>query len=191
MIAVEDVLVHFTAATNAPSSMGSQLDRLAVQSEAKRHGPGWITHAKPTSPTHKDPDGAILKDAELYRCVGDLGRMRSAEIDTAGTLVDVAVSQGHAIGNVLVRTLRAFQSALASPTDEELERATKRADKATSARRAEVLQRALAEYRAPRGLEAIQRCWDLSSSGQAADLYADCLLVLSLFLQQFNRRGKA
>ncbi len=105
------------------------------------------------------------------------------------------------MGRIVVQVLRAFQEALTAPTDDEIERATKRADRTASrqseppeehvARRAEVFQRAIAEYRSPRGVEAVQRLFGLKESGQAAELYGDCLLVLSMYVQTFNRRKKA
>lgn len=189
-VEVSEVLCHLAGKTNSPSSMGSQLERLATQSEAKRHGPGWITHAKPTRPVPKDPEGPALRDASVYRLISDLGRIRAVDLD-AKVLVQTALERKHAIGTIVVRTLRAFQEALAAPSDEELERASKRADKATPARRDEVFQRAIAEYRAPRGLDAVQRAFALAESGTAAELYADCLLVLSVYVQTFNRKKGA
>lgn len=188
---VPEILCHLGGRTNAPSSMGSQLERLAMQSEAKRHGPGWGTHAKPTRPAPKDPESGILRDAPVYRLISDLGRIKSVDIETASTLVDVAAEQGRSIGFVVVRTLRAFQEALAAPSDEELERASKRADRATSAKRDEVFQRAIAEYRAPRGVDAVLRLFGLKTTARAAELYGDCLIVLGLYVQTFNRNKAA
>ncbi len=188
---VAEVLCHLAGRSNAPSSMGSQLERLATQSEAKRNGPGWGTHAKITRPTPKDPDGAILRDAAVYRLIADLGRIRAVDIETASTLVDVAAEQGCSVGRVVVQTLRAFQEALAAPSDEDIERATKRAEKATPARRGEVFQRAIGEYRAPRGVDAVQRTFALKTTERATELYGDCLLVLSAYVQVFNRKRKA
>jgi hypothetical protein len=71
-IEIAEVLCHLAGRTNAPSSMGSQLDRLATQSEAKSHGPGWGTHSKPTRPTPKDPEGPILRDGSVFRLISDL-----------------------------------------------------------------------------------------------------------------------
>lgn len=188
---VAEVLCHLAGRTNAPSSMGSQLDRLAMQSEAKKHGPGWTTHAKPSRPTPKDPDGAILRDAAVYRLISDLGRIRSVDIENANTLLDIHAEQGGTVGRVIVLTLRAFQEALVAPSDEDIERAKKRAEKATPARRAEVIQRAIAEYRAPRGVEAVRSLFGLKTTLEATELYGDCLLVLSTYVQTFNRRKKA
>jgi hypothetical protein len=199
-VEVAEVLCHLAGRTNAPSSMGSQLDRLATQSEAKNHGPGWGTHSKPTRPTPKDPEGPILRDGAAFRVIHGLGCIRTADLDVPAL---VALSQGSSegLGRIVIRTLRAFQEALAAPSDEDIERATKRADKTTSrkgeppdeyvARRAEVFQRAVAEYRAPRGLDAVQRLFGLKESSQAAELYGDALLVLSMYVQSFNRRKKA
>ena len=190
-ITIDDVLGHLVARTNAQSSMGAQLDQLSVTSEARAHGPGWRTHAKPAVKTAKDPEAGILRDSALYRCVTGLGNVKGVDIDAAGRLVDVAVDRGTWIGNVIVNTLRAFQSALASVTDEDLERAERRASKAPPAKQEEVRQKALGEYRAPRGLDAVMRTWSLKTSAEAAELYADCLLVLALYVQDFNRRKAA
>lgn len=188
-VAVDEILCHLAARSSAPSSMGSQLERLALQSEAKKHGPGWTTHSKPTRPTPKDPSDDILRDAEVFRLIAELGKIRAVDnIETAPTLIDVAAEQGGGIGRTLVRTLRAFQEALRSPTDEELDRANRRAERAQEAHKSDVFQRAIADYRAPRGVEAVQRLFGLKTSERAAELYADSLLVLSLFVQDFNRK---
>lgn len=190
-VEVAEVLCHLAGRTNAPSSMGSQLDRLATQSEAKRNGPGWGTHHKPTRPTPKDPEGPILRDGAVFRLIHGLGCIRTADLEIPTLLALSQAHQSEGLGRIVVRTLRAFQEALAAPCDEDIERATKRADKATSARRDEVFQRAIAEYRAPRGLEAVQRVFALKEIAQAAELYGDCLLVLAMYVQAFNRRKKA
>lgn len=190
-ITVDDVLGHLVARTNAQSTMGAQLDQLAVTSEARGHGPGWRTHAKPTVKTAKDPEAGALRDSAMYRCVAGLGNIKGVDTDTASRLVDVAVDSGTWVGAVVVNTLRAFQSALASVTDEDLERAQRRAAKSAPALQEAVLQKALGEYRAPRGIDAVMRTWSLKTTAEAAELYADCLLVLALYVQTFNRKEAA
>ena len=134
-----------------------------------------------------DFESNVLRGASMARCLSDLGRIRDTTIDVP-VLLHVAASQRRAIGGVVVATLGAFQAALASPSDEDLARANSRASKATPARREEVRQRALAEYRAPRGLDAVQRTLDIKDSSKAAELYADCVLVVASFLRIFNAR---
>lgn len=148
-----------------------------------------------------DLEGSMLKDATAFRVVQDLSRIRNTRLDTVAALLKIVTKSGQSMGVVVVRTLRAFQEALTSPSDEDLERATKRADKTIArkgeppdafiARRDEVFQRAIGEYRAPRGVEAIERAFSLKESGEAAELYGDCLLVLSLYVQEFNNRKGA
>lgn len=187
---IAETLCHLSAVTNAPSSMGAQLDQLASQSEAKRHGPGWTTHAKPQAPKVHDAEATILRHAKVYRLITSLARVQAVDLEVSA-LVLVALDHGQGIGRVVVRTLRAFQSALAAPSDEEIERANVRASKATPERRDEVRQRAISEYRAPRGLAAVQELFGLKTPGAAAELYADCLLVLSMYVQTFNRKAAA
>jgi hypothetical protein len=187
---IAETLCHLSAVTNAPSSMGAQLDQLSSQSEAKRHGPGWGTHAKGQPAKVHDAEATVLRHAKVYRLVTSLARVKAVDLEVP-SLVAISLEHVDGLGRVVVRTLRAFQSALAAPSDEELERANVRAAKATPERRDEVRQRAIAEYRAPRGLEAVQELYALKTSAHAAELYADCLLVLSMYVQQFNRKAAA
>lgn len=197
-VTVEEMLAHFVSRSNAPSTMGSQLARLAAGSDARHHGAGWGPKAKAETPTPKDPEGPILRDSNVYRLEQGLAAIKGADLDIPA-LVSVTSSTKDGMGRVVVRVLRAFQEALAAPTEDELGRAHQRAQKVTQRpdeppsvfveRQLAVFQKAIGEYRAPRGIEAIERLYP--GIENAAELYADCLLVLSMFVQSFNRKKAA
>jgi hypothetical protein len=197
---IAETLCHLSAVTNAPSSMGAQLDRLGEASEAKKHGPGWTTHAKPSVGKANDAEGIILRHARTYKLVSDITRLKSVDLEVPA-LVAVTLERKDTIGRMVIRIVREFQAALAAPSDAEIARADARASKIVRKpdetvqdvidRQHATRQRALAEYRAPRGLEALVRRFDLASTAEAAELYADALLVLSMFVQSFNRKEAA
>lgn len=190
-ISVSEVLCHLSATTNAPSSMGAQLEQLAAASDARTHGPGWGTKAKPALPKRQDPEGIVLRDASMHRLVAGLGNIKGVDMDTAENLVKVSYDRKQSVGRVLVRVLRSYHAALAAPTEEELARANERAAKCVAHKRSEVFQKAIGEYRAPRGLEAVRVEAGLKTSGEAAALYGDCLIVLAMYVQVFNRKAVA
>lgn len=218
VLTVSEVLCHLSATTNAPSSMGAQLEQLAAASDARTHGAGWTTKAKAPLPKRQDPESNTLRDASMHRLVTGLGDI-SGGLDpaTAETLIKVAYDRKQSVGRVIVQTLRAFHAALQALTDEEIERACLRADKSGTRRPGKIgdsgnwvgmkacangenctcqhcqwersYERACIEYRSPRGQEAVQELYKLKTSQEAAMLYGDCLIVLAVYVQQFNRKA--
>jgi len=199
--------------------MGAQLEQLAAASDARTHGPGWGVKAKPPLPKRQDPESNMLRDGSMHRLVAGLGNIKGVDLDTAETLIRVSYDQGQSVGRVLVQTLRAFHTALRALTDEEIDRACLRADKSGTRRPGKIgengnwigmkacvsgeqctcrhcqwersYERACVEYRSPRGLEAVQELYKLKTSAEAAMLYGDCLIVLAVYVQAFNRKAVA
>jgi hypothetical protein len=203
-VEVDVVLAHLVAQTNAPSSMGTQLEQLSTRTEARRHGPGWGTHARFEVRTKDhDAEGAVLRDAAAYRVLQGFAAVKDSSLDCDALRAVCGASttcepvpgctwvRTPGLGAAALKALRAFQAALAAPSDEDLERAERRAAKAPADKRAATLQKAIAEYRAPRGLDAVQVTFKLKSPAQAAEVYADAMLLLSMYVQEFNRlKGK-
>jgi len=185
-ITVDEVLSHLVAQTNAPSSMGAQLEQLSTRSEARKHGPGWTTHSNATETKIHDAEGSALRNATAYRVLQEITRVKDTSI-SVDALRAMAETHRRGLGECTIIALRAYHAALAAPSDDDLQRAERRAARAPEDKRDEVRQRTIAELRAPRGVAAVAVAFGLPSSDitSGAELYADARLLLGTFVDEF------
>lgn len=187
---VHQVLCHLSARGSTPSNLGTQLDNLSRRAKTEKPDPlRWGAKAKKEAALVKDLEAAVLRDAAAYRLIHELGQVSRVDAD-AQTLFAVSAASGDSIGVVVVRTLRAYQEALSAPDDADIERATARASRSAPDRRALTYQHAIEAYQAPRALAAVMALYAPKDAPRAASLYADCYLILSLFVARHNRNTR-
>lgn len=212
-VTLEDVLAVFVAEANAPSTMGYQLE--AAMAAAPADGkplppadPFGMTCKPAAGPSAADRDfeGMTLRDVHVARVTHGISKLHKLKPDTLEVpLLEEMTKARRSMGWLVTKTLRTFHSSLGALSEEDIERACKRADLKVrvrpktacplvgcdlegcdSCRWEAAYKRACEEYRAPRALEAVRVALKLPDTGVAAELVADCTIVASAYIDEVN-----
>ncbi len=176
MITLDDILHTLVCQSSAPSSMGSQLERL-------RHG---VSITPDPFRARDEVESKLLQDAALYRCASDFANrqeLRGTGSQTFKALEKVykATSNKPPMGTIALRVLRAYQERCTVSQERGLvEVYNYLASIAPTAvpdppKDQDNLAQAFREGKAKR------------ARGMAAEVYADAILALSGFLRVWNR----